>query len=84
MVLWPKLSFPAILLGPLLGSILGILAWLVTCRLVYGSISTTTLAANLSSMAGSVVSVGVGAVVSIGLSLWRPDNYDFSGTRASK
>lgn len=82
-VLWSKLNKAAILVGPLAGSSLGLMAWLVTCRFYYGSLTTTNLAASYSSLAGSMVSLGMGALLSVFISLAKPDSYDFSGTRGS-
>ncbi|GJE97151.1 solute symporter family transporter [Phanerochaete sordida] len=82
-VLWPKLSNAA-LLASSAGTFLGLLAWLVTCRYYYGAINETLLVENYSSLAGSLTSLGSGAIIAVAVSLWKPDNYDFRGTRSIK
>jgi urea-proton symporter len=82
-VLWPKLTRPAVLIGSMGGSALAIFAWIITCKYVYGTINTTTLASNFSSLAGNVVSLCMGGILSVLISLWKPDNYDFRGTQDS-
>ena len=83
-VLWPKVSKTAVLAGSLGGSALALIAWLVTCRFFYGAINVTNLASNYSSLAGNLVSMYGGGLICVVISLIKPDNYDFTGTRNSK
>ena len=82
-VLWRKLTNTAVLVGCLGGTGLALISWLVTCRYYYGSLNVTNLVSDYSSLAGSTTSLGSGAIISIVLSLIKPDNYDFTGTRSS-
>ena len=82
-VLWPKLSLPGVLWGSMGGTGLALIAWLVTCKYYYGAINVTTLSSNYSSLAGSLVSMYGGGLISVVISLIKPDNYDFKGTRSS-
>lgn len=83
-VLWRKVSRTAVVVGSVGGSSLALVAWLVTCRFVYGTINTTNLASNFSSLAGNLVSMYGGGLICVVISLIWPDNYDFKGTRGSK
>ncbi|KAL5512651.1 hypothetical protein ACEPAG_2917 [Sanghuangporus baumii] len=83
-VLWSKLSLIAVLIGSIGGTALAIMAWLVTCRYYYGVINIQTLVASYSSLAGNATSIGGGAIITVALSLMKPDNYDFRGTRSIK
>ena len=83
-IFWPKLTKRAVLLGSMGGTSLAIMAWLLTCRFYYGIINVETLVNNYSSLAGSVTSLGSGAVIAFVLSMIRPDNYDFTGTQSSE
>ena len=82
-VFWPKLTKTAVFAGSLGGTALALMTWLLTCRYYYGTINVQTLVANYSSLAGNATSIGSGAVISVMISLIKPDNYDFSGTRSS-
>ncbi|EKM51513.1 uncharacterized protein PHACADRAFT_212160 [Phanerochaete carnosa HHB-10118-sp] len=82
-VLWPKLSNAAVLASSG-GTFLGLMAWLIVCRYFYGAINTTLLVDNYSSLAGSLTSMGSGAIIAVVVSLIKPDNYDFHATRAIK
>ena len=83
-VLWSKLSRVAVIAGCLCGTAFGIMAWLLTCRYVYGELNIQTLVANYSALAGSLASMCFGATISVGLTLVKPDKYDFRGTRSSE
>lgn len=82
-VLWPKLSNIAVMTACLAGTVFAIIAWLITCRYYYGSLNVTNLVASYSSLAGSTTSLGSGGIIAVVLSLIKPDNYDFTGTRNS-
>lgn len=83
-VLWPKLTIYGVMGGSIGGTSLAIMAWLITCRYFYGVINTTTLSSNYSSLAGSTVSLFGGGLLSVVITLFKPDNYDFKDTRASE
>ncbi|KLO07914.1 solute symporter family transporter [Schizopora paradoxa] len=83
-VLWKKVSRTAVVVGSIGGSSLALMAWLITCKFVYGTINTTNLASNFSSLAGNLVSMYGGGLICVAISLIWPDNYDFKGTRAIK
>lgn len=83
-VLWPKISVAGVMGGSIGGSVLGLMAWIVTCKKVYGPLNTTNLASQYSALAGNVVSITMGAVISVATSLVKPADYDFKGTRNSK
>lgn len=66
------------------GTTLALMAWLVTCRYYHGIINTQTLVASYSPLAGNATSLSGSAVIAVVLSLIKPDNCDFRGTRSSK
>ncbi|KIK64951.1 hypothetical protein GYMLUDRAFT_980164 [Collybiopsis luxurians FD-317 M1] len=80
-VSWSKLSKPAVTLGPILGAMLGMTAWMIGCWKILGSINITNLANPYSAVCSGLTGLLFSGIISIGLSLWRPDNYDFKGTR---
>ncbi|KAJ4481149.1 solute symporter family transporter [Lentinula aciculospora] len=81
-VSWSKLTKPAVILGPILGAILGMAAWMVGCLQILGSINISNLANPYSAVCSGLTGLLFSGVITVGLSLWQPDNYDFKGTRA--
>ncbi len=79
---WTRLNKAGAVLGVIGGLVMGIVAWLVTAVTIEGTISITTLTASKVILSGSLSALGTGAIVSIGLSLIKPDNFDFELTRA--
>src|SRR6187402_436977 len=78
---WTRLNKAGAVLGVIGGLVMGIVAWLVTAVTIEGTISITTLTASKVILSGSLSALGTGAIVSIGLSLIKPDNFDFELTR---
>lgn len=82
-VLWPKLNRPAIFIGSIGGTSLAIMSWLLVSRYYYGSLTLENLSSSYSSLTGSMVSLFGGGLITVVISLIKPDNYDFSDTRKS-
>lgn len=82
-VLWSKLNKSAVLIGSMGGTALAILAWIITCRYFYGTVNVANLISSYSSLAGNTVSLCTGGIIAVIISLMKPDNYDFTGTRNS-
>lgn len=81
---WPKLSNVAVMGGSIGGTVFAIMSWLIVCRYYYGAINVSNLISNYSSLAGSTTSLYSGGLIAIVLTVIKPDNYDFKGTRSSK
>ncbi|KAF5392051.1 hypothetical protein D9757_003258 [Collybiopsis confluens] len=81
-VSWSKLSKPAVILGPILGAMFGMAAWMIGCWKILGSINIINLAHPYSAVCSGLTGLLFSGIISVGLSLWKPDNYDFGGTRA--
>lgn len=79
---WKRLNKAGAIAGVLGGLIMGFVGWLVTAQTVEGAITITTLTASKAILAGSLSALGTGALVSIGVSLVRPADFDFALTRA--
>lgn len=82
-VLWSKITNAAVLGGSIGGTVLALLAWLITCRYYYGEINVEFLVASYSSLAGNLTSLCAGGIIAVVITLLKPDSYDFSGTRSS-
>jgi len=83
-VLWSKLNKAAVLIGSMGGTALAIMAWIITCRYFYGTVNVANLISSYSSLAGNTVSLCTGGIIAVVISLIKPDNYDFTGTRNIK
>ena len=79
---WKKLNKVGAISGVLGGLVIGFVAWLVTCKTTLGSINTTNLTGSKVILSGSLSALGAGAIISIGLSLVSPADFDFDLTRA--
>lgn len=81
-VMWPKLTRAGVFSGCIIGAILGMLAWMIGCWKIYGSITITNLANPYSAVCSGLTGMLFSGVVTVLVSLANPDNYDFKGTRA--
>ncbi|KAJ3752522.1 Na+/solute symporter [Lentinula raphanica] len=79
---WSKLTKLAVILGPILGAIFGMAAWMIGCWKILGSITITNLANPYSAVCSGLTGLLFSGVITVGISLWRPAHYDFKGTRA--
>ncbi|KAI0790124.1 Na+/solute symporter [Irpex lacteus] len=81
-VTWSKLSRRGVFCGCLAGEIAGMTAWFVGCVKIYGSINVANLALPYSALCGSTAGFVMSGAVTVLVSLIKPANYDFTGTRA--
>lgn len=79
---WSKLNKVGAVGGVIGGMIMGFVAWLVTTKTLLGEINTTTTQSNLPIIAGGLVGLGTGAIISTVSSLIAPANFDFNIARA--
>lgn len=80
---WSKTNSIGCVVAMLSGLVLGIIAWLVTAYGLYNEVSIATLGKSYPTLAGNLVSIMTGVIVTVVTSLIWPQNYDYSGTRAS-
>lgn len=83
-VTWRKVNRAGVMIGSMGGSVLAIIAWIITCRFYYGAVNVTNLVSNYSSLAGNLVSLWLGGLLCVVITLIKPDDYDFKGTKNSK
>lgn len=74
-VLWDRTSTLAAQASPILALCSGLITWLVTTHVRSGEINVTTLGDSYNSLAGDCVSLGMGLVSVIVLSLLFPAQY---------
>ncbi|KAI8807926.1 Sodium:solute symporter family-domain-containing protein [Cladochytrium replicatum] len=79
---WRKQNAYGAVAGAVVGMVAGIAAWLGVAQSVYGVISLDSTGGDYPMLAGNLVSLGASAIVSIVVSLIKPDNYDWESTKA--
>ncbi|KJA25361.1 hypothetical protein HYPSUDRAFT_134883 [Hypholoma sublateritium FD-334 SS-4] len=79
--IWKDLSKAGAVAGSIGGMSISIFVWLVTAKLYMGEITVDTLSNRWVSFAGNTAAIVSGGVLSVGLSLWRPANFDWDKTK---
>lgn len=60
---------------------IALIVWLISAKATGGELTVETLSDQWVSFAGNAAAIVSGGVLSIGLSLWRPANFDWEKTR---
>jgi hypothetical protein len=81
-ITWKKQSRAGAIAGALSGLVAGLTAWLVEAKVHYGELTLETTGSNFATLAGNLAAIMTGLIVTVVVSLIKPDNYDWSGTRA--
>ncbi|KAJ3559680.1 hypothetical protein NM688_g202 [Phlebia brevispora] len=81
-VSWSKLSRAGVFSGCIIGAVTGWLAWMIGCWKIYGAINVANLGLPYSALCSELTGLSISAFFTIVVSLMKPDNYDFTGTRA--
>jgi hypothetical protein len=68
--------------GCLVGLAAGLIAWLTTAKHYYGAVTIKTTGLEYPTLAGNLAAIMTGLIVSVGVSLIKPDNFDWEITRA--
>ncbi|KAI0061273.1 Na+/solute symporter [Artomyces pyxidatus] len=80
-VIWSKLTGIAVLAGSISGAVLGMLAWMIGCWKIYGSINITNLANPYSAVCSGLAGLLFSGIITVAVTMMNPADYDFSGTR---
>lgn len=81
-VVWKGQTRVAAVSGCLVGLAAGVIAWLVEAKVYYGELTIETTGASYPTLAGNMASLLTGLIVTVGVSLAKPDDFDWSITRA--
>ncbi len=81
-VTWKKQSRAGAIAGALSGLAAGLTAWLAEAQVYYGELTLASTGSNYATLAGNLAAIMTGLIVSVVVSLIKPDNYDWSTTRA--
>ncbi|TFK31378.1 urea transporter [Crucibulum laeve] len=80
--LWKDMSTAGAVAGSIGGMAIALVTWLATAKCYKGAITVENLSDQWVSFAGNAAAIISGGVLSIGLSLWRPANFDWEKTRS--
>ena len=67
--------------GAITGLCAGLLAWLVTAHQYYGTLSVSTTGMEYPTLAGNLAAIMTGLIVSVVVSLAKPEPFDWDTTR---
>ncbi|KAJ9300559.1 hypothetical protein DTO271G3_1723 [Paecilomyces variotii] len=81
-VTWKGQTKAGAISGAICGLIAGLTAWLAECKVYYGELNVTTTGQSYPTLAGNMAAVLTGLLVSVVVSLVKPDNFDWEITRA--
>jgi hypothetical protein len=81
-VTWKKQSKWGAISGAVGGLACGLTAWLVTAQAYYGELTIATTGANYPTLAGNLAAVLMGCLITVVVSLVKPDNFDWEITRS--
>ncbi|RDB22246.1 Urea active transporter [Hypsizygus marmoreus] len=81
-VTWKKLTSAGVIAGALIGASLSMLAWMIGCWKIYGTINIPNLAEPYSAVCSELTGLLFSGIITVGVSLMNPADYDFKSTRA--
>lgn len=80
-ITWKGQTKAGAISGAVTGLGAGLLAWLVTAHQYYGSISVSTTGMEYPTLAGNLAAIMTGLIVSVSVSLAKPEPFDWDTTR---
>lgn len=81
-VTWKGQTKAGAISGAICGLIAGLTAWLAECKVYYGELNVTTTGQSYPTLAGNMAAVLTGLLVSVVVSIIKPDDFDWEITRA--
>jgi len=81
-ITWSGQSKAGAISGAIAGLAAGLTAWLVEAKVHFGEISIASTGAEYSTLAGNLAAIMTGLIVTTVVSLIKPQNFDWSITRA--
>lgn len=81
-VTWRKQSKAGAISGAVVGLIAGIAAWLSEAKVHYGVLTVETTGMEYPTLAGNLAAILTGLILTVVVSLIKPDDFDWAVTRA--
>ncbi|CAI5965278.1 unnamed protein product [Closterium sp. NIES-65] len=82
LLLWKKANAVGAIAGCIIGMISGVVSWITVAVVMYGTVDLNSTGEEAPTLTGNLVSLFVGGIVHVALSLKYPDDYDYASTRA--
>ncbi|KAI7481991.1 solute symporter family transporter [Hortaea werneckii] len=80
-ITWAGQSRAGPIAGCICGLAAGIIAWLVTAQQYFGEITVSSTGREYATLAGNLAAIMTGLIVTVVVSLFKPQNFDWSITR---
>ena len=80
-ITWTGQSTAGAIAGPISGLCAGIIAWLVTAQQYFGELTIASTGHEYSTLAGNMAAIFTGLIVTVVVSLIKPQNFDWAITR---
>ena len=80
-ITWTGQSTAGAIAGPIAGLCAGIIAWLVTAQRYFGELTIASTGHEYSTLAGNMAAIFTGLIVTVVVSLVKPQNFDWTITR---
>ncbi|KAK4554155.1 hypothetical protein LTR86_008682 [Recurvomyces mirabilis] len=80
-ITWRGQSKAGAISGAICGLVAGLIAWLVTAKQYFGEVTVASTGEEYSTLAGNLAAILTGLIVTVVVSLIRPQNFDWSITR---
>lgn len=81
-ITWKGQTRAGALSGAVTGLCAGLLAWLVTAKQYYGTLTVATTGMEYPTLAGNLAAIMTGLIVSVCVSLAKPEAFDWETTRS--
>jgi hypothetical protein len=81
-ICWTGQSTAGAIAGPISGLCAGIIAWLVTAQQYFGELTIASTGHEYSTLAGNMAAIFTGLIMTVVVSLCKPQNFDWAITRA--
>lgn len=81
-ITWAGQSRAGAISGAISGLVAGLIAWLVTAKQYFGEVTVASTGQEYSTLAGNLAAIMTGLIVTVVVSLCKPQNFDWSITRA--
>jgi hypothetical protein len=81
-ICWTGQSKAGAIAGPISGLVAGVVAWLVTAQQYFGELTIASTGHEYSTLAGNMAAIFTGLIVTVVVSLCKPQNFDWAITRA--
>lgn len=77
-VIWKGANRRAITAGALVGLLGGVICWITTAGLLYGTISISSTGQSIPLLVGNIMSISISGAISVVGSLLKPEEFNFS------